>query len=108
MSSTSNTTNYLKKTIVKNGSVMPILDALSTSGLTDEKGNTVTFTDPLPTYYVEKNGYAYSLQGLDKALVTLRIEKIPEGPKLIEEKQEKEPNALQSTTKITSKTKQAK
>lgn len=102
--------NYLSKNIVKNGSVIPISKALSTSGLTDEKGNTITFTDPLPTYYVENNGYAYSLQGLDKALVTLRIEKIQEGQPLFiqEEKQEKQRNALQTTTRITSKTKQVK
>lgn len=70
--------NYLYKDVVKDGSVVPISEALATDGLTDEKGNTITFTDLLPTYYVENNGYAYSLEGLDKALVTLRIEKLPE------------------------------
>jgi len=58
---------------------------------------------------VESNGYAYSLEGLNKALVTLRIEKIPEGQLLrTEEKQDKQSNALQTTTRITSKTKQVK
>jgi hypothetical protein len=40
---------------------MPVTKALSPHGLTDKKGNTITFTDPLSTYYVESNGYAYSL-----------------------------------------------
>jgi hypothetical protein len=64
----------------------------------------------LPTYYVESNGYAYSLEGLDKALVTLRIEKIQgEKPLFIqEEKQEKQPNATTTTTRMTSRSKQTK
>ncbi|HEY6885248.1 MAG TPA: hypothetical protein VI278_14540 [Nitrososphaeraceae archaeon] len=42
--------NYLCKDIVKDGSIIPMSEALSAGGLTDEKGNTITitFTDPLP------------------------------------------------------------
>ena len=72
------TTNYLSKNIVKDGTVISVSEALAPNQLTDEKGNTITFTDPLPKYYLESNGYAYSLEGLDKALVTLRISKLPE------------------------------
>jgi hypothetical protein len=65
--------------VVKSGSVMEISKALSTSGITDENGNTVKFTEPpLPKYYVESEGMAYSLEGLEHALVTVRIEKLPE------------------------------
>jgi hypothetical protein len=70
--------NYLSKNIVKDGTVMPISEALSTSGLTDEKGNTIKFTEPLPKYHIESNGFAYSLQDLEKVLVTLRVGQLPE------------------------------
>jgi hypothetical protein len=54
-------------------------EALDVNGLTDEKGNTITFSaDDFPEFYTENNGYAYKIEGLDKALVTLRIEKLPE------------------------------
>lgn len=70
--------NYLSRDIVKNGSIIPLSEALAAEGLTDEKGNTITFdTADFPNLYVESNGFAYSLEGLDKALVKLRIEKIP-------------------------------
>jgi hypothetical protein len=71
--------NYLYKYIVKDGPIIQLSEALSTSGLTDEKGNTITFSaNDFPEFYAESNGYAYSLEGLDKALVTLRIQKLPE------------------------------
>lgn len=96
--------DYLYKQTVKSGTVISLSEALSSSGFKDTNGNSFRFTEPLPKYYVENNGFSYSLEGLDKALVTLRIEKIPEGQQQqIEEKQQKEPNALQSTTRITSK-----
>lgn len=76
MSST--VTSHLSKNVVKDGTIMPISEALAPNKLTDEKGNTISFTDLLPKYYVESNGFAYSLEGLDKALITLRIEKLPE------------------------------
>ena len=35
--------DYLYKEAVKDGSIIPLSEALATDGLTDEKGNTITF-----------------------------------------------------------------
>jgi hypothetical protein len=69
--------DHIYREVVKSGTGMEISKALSTCGITDENGNTVKFSEPpLPKYYVESGGMTYSLEGLERALVTVRIEKL--------------------------------
>jgi hypothetical protein len=107
----SSTENHLMQYKVRDGEVVKLADLIDNRGLTDVDGNHVDFSnETLPQFYREVNGVVFSVSASDlkNAPVTLHIQKLPEQSLRAEEKQEKEPNALSSTTRITSKSKQIK